>query len=87
MPAGIYMGYHLRHRTGRAQYAAQCAEVMTRQIITCSPDAGILDMLRLLELHKISAMPVVENGQARGMVSADVLAKKSLAKLLQTQSD
>jgi glutamate dehydrogenase (NAD(P)+) len=61
------------------------AEVMTCNVITCPPDAGILDMVRLLELHKISAMPVVENGLVRGMVSADLLAKKSLAKLLQTQ--
>ncbi len=42
-------------------------------------------MVRLLELHKISAMPVVENGAVLGMVSADLLAKKSLAKLLQGQ--
>lgn len=61
------------------------AEVMTRDIVTCPPEAGILDMVRLLELHKISAMPVVENGIVRGMVSADLLARKSLAKLLQTQ--
>jgi len=61
------------------------AEVMTRDIITCPPEAGILDMVHLLELHKISAMPVVEGGQVRGMVSADLLAKKSLAKLLQGQ--
>jgi arabinose-5-phosphate isomerase len=62
------------------------AEVMTKQIVTCPPEAGILDMVRLLELHKISAMPVVENGAVLGMVSADLLAKKSLAKLLQTQN-
>jgi glutamate dehydrogenase (NAD(P)+) len=63
------------------------AEVMTRQVITCPPEAGILDMVRLLELHKISAMPVVENGQVRGMVSADGLAKKSLAKLLLMEAE
>jgi CBS domain-containing protein len=63
------------------------AEVMTKQIVTCPPEAGILDMVRLLELHKISAMPVVENGVVRGMVSADLLAKKSLAKLLQSQNE
>lgn len=62
------------------------AEVMTHEVVTCPPDAGILDMVRLLELHKISAMPVVEEGLVRGMVSADLLAKKSLAKLLQTQT-
>jgi len=62
------------------------AEVMTKQIVTCPPEAGILEMVHLLELHKISAMPVVENGAVLGMVSADLLAKKSLAKLLQTQN-
>ena len=62
------------------------AEVMTRDIITCSPEAGILAMVHLLELHKISAMPVVENGAVLGMVNADLLARKSLAKLLQTQN-
>jgi hypothetical protein len=30
-------------------------------------------------------MPVVENGAVLGMVNADLLARKSLAKLLQTQ--
>jgi glutamate dehydrogenase/leucine dehydrogenase/CBS domain-containing protein len=60
--------------------------VMTRDVITCSPEAGILDMVRLLELYKISAMPVVENGTVLGMICADLLAKKSLAKLLQSQS-
>jgi len=60
--------------------------VMTKQIVTCPPEAGILEMVHLLELHKISAMPVVENGAVLGMVSADLLAKKSLAKLLQTQN-
>ncbi len=63
------------------------AEVMTRDIVTCPPEAGILDMVHLLELHKISAMPVVENGSVLGMVSADLLAKKSLSKLLQTQTE
>jgi glutamate dehydrogenase (NAD(P)+) len=63
------------------------AEVMTRDVITCPPEAGILDMVHLLELHKISAMPVIENGIVLGMVNADLLARKSLAKLLQSQTE
>ena len=63
------------------------AEVMTRDIITCPPDAGILDMVHMLELHRISAMPVVEDGVVLGMISADILARKSLAKLLQGQAE
>jgi arabinose-5-phosphate isomerase len=84
--AGVLTEWDITRATAQGVPNSQSsAEVMTRKVITCPPDAGILDMVHLLELHKISAMPVVENGQVRGMVSADLLAKKSLAKLLQTQ--
>ena len=63
------------------------SEVMTANVIVCRPEDAILDMVRLLELHKISAMPVTENGVVRGMVSTDLLARKSLLRLLQTQTE
>jgi glutamate dehydrogenase (NAD(P)+) len=84
--AGVLTEWDVTRATAQGAPDSQpSAEVMTRDVITCPPDAGILDMLRLLELHKISAMPVVEAGHVRGMVSADLLAKKSLARLLQSQ--
>jgi CBS domain-containing protein len=84
--AGVVTEWDITRATAQGiSKSTPSAEIMTRDVITCPPDAGILDMVRLLELHKISAMPVVENGLVRGMVSADLLAKKSLAKLLQTQ--
>jgi glutamate dehydrogenase (NAD(P)+) len=61
--------------------------IMTRQVITTTPAASILEMVRLLEYHEISAMPVVENGAVRGMISADLLARRALLRLLQTQSE
>lgn len=86
--AGVLTEWDITRATAEGVSKSQpSAEVMTRQIITCPPEAGILDMLRLLELHKISAMPVIENGLVRGMVSADLLARKSLAKLLLTQAE
>jgi glutamate dehydrogenase (NAD(P)+) len=42
-------------------------------------------MVRKLEYHDISAMPVVEHGAVLGMVSADLLARRSLLRLLQSQ--
>jgi len=42
-------------------------------------------MIRKLEYHEISAMPVVEGGSVLGMVSADLLARRSLLRLLQSQ--
>ena len=62
-------------------------EIMTREVISASPDEGILEMVRKLEYHNISAMPVVEKGCVLGMVSADLLARRSLFRLLQTQME
>ena len=62
------------------------AQIMTRQVITASPKDLILDIVRKLENYEISAMPVVEDRQVRGMISTDILARRSLFKLLQSQS-
>jgi glutamate dehydrogenase/leucine dehydrogenase/CBS domain-containing protein len=60
-------------------------QIMTREVIAASPEDSILEMVRKLEHHDISAMPVVEQGAVLGMVSADLLARRSLLRLLQSQ--
>jgi CBS domain-containing protein len=60
-------------------------QIMTREVIAASPGDSILEMVRKLEHHDISAMPVVEQGAVLGMVSADLLARRSLLRLLQSQ--
>jgi glutamate dehydrogenase (NAD(P)+) len=62
-------------------------QIMTREVIVAAPDDSILEMVRKLEHHDISAMPVVEQGAVLGMVSADLLARRSLLRLLQSQTD
>jgi glutamate dehydrogenase/leucine dehydrogenase len=62
-------------------------EIMTREVISACPTDSILTMIRKLEYHEISAMPVVEAGSVLGMVSADLLARRSLLRLLQSQMD
>ena len=59
--------------------------IMTRKVITASPADTILEMIRKLEYHEISAMPVVDQGIVAGMITADLLAKRSLLRLLQSQ--
>lgn len=61
-------------------------QVMTRQVISASPQDGILEVIRKLEYHEISAMPVVAGKEVLGMVSSDLLARQSLFRLLQSQS-
>jgi glutamate dehydrogenase/leucine dehydrogenase/CBS domain-containing protein len=60
-------------------------QAMTRQVISAKPDDPILDLVRTLEYYEISAMPVTEGKKVRGMVSTDILASRSLYRLLQSQ--
>ena len=64
----------------------QLENIMTRQVITVTPENSILDIVRKLEYYEISAMPVVEGNKVRGMVSTDILSRRSLYRLLQTQT-
>jgi glutamate dehydrogenase/leucine dehydrogenase/CBS domain-containing protein len=63
------------------------AEIMTRQVVTARPDEPVLDVVRRLEHHEISAMPVVDEGGVRGVISGDLLARRTLYRLLQGEGD
>ncbi len=63
---------------------APLAKVMTADVIFTGPDTPILDCVRMLEHHEISAMPIVESDQVVGVISGDILAKQTLFRLLQT---
>jgi glutamate dehydrogenase/leucine dehydrogenase/CBS domain-containing protein len=62
-------------------------QVMTRTVITSKLEDPILDLVRKLEYYEISAMPVTEGKKVKGMVSTDILARKSLYRLLQSHGD
>jgi len=59
-------------------------QVMSKQVISALPDDTILELIQKLEYHEISALPVVENGCVLGVVTSDLLARRSLLRLLQT---
>lgn len=61
--------------------------IMTRDVIAARPGDSILEMIHSLEHHDISAMPVVEQGAVLGMISVDLLTRRSLLRLLQSQVD
>ncbi len=60
-------------------------QVMTQEVISADPDDSLLDVIRKLEHHEISAMPVVSGKSVLGMISSDLLARRSLLRLLQSQ--
>jgi glutamate dehydrogenase/leucine dehydrogenase/CBS domain-containing protein len=61
-------------------------EIMTRQVITARPTDNILDVVRQLEHYEISAMPVVNGEGVLGVISSDILARRTLYRLLQAQA-
>jgi glutamate dehydrogenase (NAD(P)+) len=60
---------------------------MSPHVISSAPEETILEVVRKLEYHEISAMPVVERGCVMGMVCSDLLARRSLLRLLQSPGE
>jgi len=60
--------------------------IMSRSVVLAEPGENLLSMLSKLETNEISALPVVENGKVLGMVSAGLLARRTLLHMLQSQA-
>ena len=52
--------------------------LMSRNVHTCGPDAEIRDVMRLMTLHRVRHVPVVDNGELRGIVSIGDVVKSRL---------
>jgi glutamate dehydrogenase (NAD(P)+) len=57
-------------------------KIMTNQVITAAPSDTLVEVVRKLEYHEISVLPVVQEAQVLGLVSSDLLAKRALLPLL-----
>lgn len=81
---GVVTEWDITRSTAQGGSESQSLEaVMSREVISAAPGDTILELIRKLEYHEISAMPVVEGEHVLGMISADLLAKRSLLRLLQ----
>jgi CBS domain-containing protein len=49
--------------------ARKASDVMTRKVVTASPDASLNDVAALLENNSIKRLPIVQNGELVGIVS------------------
>ncbi|OGT27815.1 MAG: glutamate dehydrogenase [Gammaproteobacteria bacterium RBG_16_66_13] len=85
--AGVITEWDITRATAQSGRPAAClTEIMSRGVVRAAPNDTVLEIVRKLEYHEISAMPVVDDGQVVGMVSADLLARRSLLRLLQGQA-
>jgi CBS domain-containing protein len=82
---GIVTNWDIAHAmASHLPMDAPLTRVMTADVVFTGPETPILDCVRMLENHEISAMPIVKNDQVLGIISGDILAKRTLFRLLQT---
>jgi CBS domain-containing protein len=58
------------------------SQLMSSRVIAADPDDSIVEVIRKLEYHEISAMPVVEDGCVQGMITVDLLTTRSLTRVM-----
>lgn len=49
--------------------ARRVADIMTRKVVTVTPDTALAEIARLLESHHIKRVPVIEDGRLVGIVT------------------
>jgi glutamate dehydrogenase (NAD(P)+) len=86
--AGVVTEWDITRATSTAVgVEARVSQIMSTNVIAAAPEETILEVVRKLEYHEISAMPVVERGCVMGMVCSDLLARRSLLRLLQSKKE
>ncbi len=50
-------------------------DVMTRTVVTCAPEENVVDVLNLMNSHRIRHVPVVDGGKLVGVVSIRELTR------------
>ena len=81
---GIVTDWDITQAASSGQLAGVRVDaIMSREIIACHPEDSILDVVLKLEQHDISALPVVTpDGKLLGAITADLLATRTLYRLL-----
>lgn len=60
---------------GKASRETKISEIMTRELITVSPDTSLDSCMRLMTGKHIRHLPVVDNGQLAGIISIGDVVK------------
>jgi homoserine O-acetyltransferase len=81
---GVVTDWDVTKATAEGLSDVTLERIMTKEVITSSPDFTILDIVREFEQYKISAMPVVKDGRVLGKVSTDLIASSHILNYLQS---
>ncbi len=69
------------HERGAGLLAEPVSAVMTGEVVTCVPDAGVEELARTMTDHRVRHVPVVQDGALVGIVSIGDVVKARLDEL------
>ena len=69
------------HRDGPSILDATVEQIMTADVETCGPDAGVEDLMRTMTEHRVRHVPVLIDGELRGIVSIGDVVKQRIDEL------
>ncbi|HEY4455182.1 MAG TPA: CBS domain-containing protein [Pseudonocardiaceae bacterium] len=67
--------------SGAALLGAAVGEIMTRNVVTCSPNDSVDSLAATMTERRIRHMPVVSSGQLAGIVSIGDVVKSRISQL------
>lgn len=66
-------------RQGAAALERPVKDYMTKNVVTCSPEDTVVDVMRRMTAGKFRHMPVVEDGRLAGIISIGDVVKHRIA--------
>lgn len=63
------------HEYGAAALGRPVADIMTSQVITCSPDDSVDSLSGVMTTNRVRHVPVIDNGHLAGIVSIGDVVK------------
>ncbi|OPX10978.1 CBS domain-containing protein [Mycobacterium sp. AT1] len=69
------------HDHGADALRRRVADIMTSQLVTCSPDDSVDELSAVMTTHRVRHVPVLEDGRLAGIVSIGDVVKTRMEEL------
>jgi len=69
------------HEHGAEALGRRVADIMTSQLVTCSPDDSVDQLSAVMTTHRVRHVPVLEDGRLAGIVSIGDVVKTRMEEL------
>ena len=69
------------HEHGADALGRRVADIMTSELVTCSPDDSLDELSAVMTTHRVRHVPVLEDGRLAGIVSIGDVVKTRMEEL------